>query len=88
MEHVELGAISKAPLEILVKEVVSPLEEIPGVVELDVPQLGKLVLLIFGAECMVDSRCREHRTRANDTSGKSVVLASDGIQDGRVDSGH
>ena len=57
-------------------------------VELDAPQLREVAILIFGAECVVDSGCCEDRSRANDTSGESVVLASDGIQDGRVESGH
>ena len=70
------------------KEVVSPLEEIPTVVELDAPQPGELVPLIFGAERMVDSRCREDHSRANKSSDEAVVLPNDGIQDGRAKSGH
>ena len=88
VEHVEREALAEVPFEIRVEKVVPPLEEIPSVVELDAPQLGELVLVIFGAECVVHNSCRKDRCRANNTSDESVVLASDGIQDGRVESGH
>ena len=63
------------------EEVISPLEEVPSVVELDAPQLGELVLSLIGAEYIVDSGCREDYRRPNGTSGEFVV------QDGRAKSG-
>ena len=36
----------------------SPLKEIPSVVKLDAPQLGEIMLLIFGPESIVGSGCR------------------------------
>jgi len=69
------------------EEVESPLEEIPSMVKLDTTQLGEVVFLIFGADCIVGG-CREDCSCANGTSDGSAVLASDRIQDGRVESGH
>ena len=66
----------------------SPLEEIPSVIQLDATQLRKLVRLIFGAEGIVGSGCHEDGSRANGTGDELVVLAGDGIQNGRVESGH
>jgi len=88
MEHVERKALSEISLEVRLEEVVSPLEEIPSMVKLDSPQLGEFVFLILGAESMVDSGCNEDGSRANGANDELVVLADDGIQDGRVESRH
>jgi len=88
MEHVEREALSEISLEIRLEEVVSPLEEIPSMVKLDSPQLGEFVLLILGAESIVDSGCHEDGSSADGSSDKLVVFAHDGIQNGRVESGH
>ena len=85
MEHIEREALSEGSLEVRLEEVISSLEEIPSVVKLDAPQLRKVVLLIFGAEDIVENGRREDGSGANGTSDKLVVLAS---QDGRVESGH
>ena len=66
----------------------SPPEEIPSMVKLDAPQLGEVLLLIFAAESIVDGGCRESSRHANGTGDEPVVLAADGIQDGRVENGH
>ena len=88
VEHIERETLSGVLLEIRMEEVVPPLEEIPSMVKLDAPQLRKFVLLISGAEGIVESSCREDRNSANGTGDKLVILASDEIQDGRVESGH
>jgi len=46
------------------------------------------VLLIFGAEHVVGSGRRKDRSRPYGTGDEPVVLAGDGTQDGRVESGH
>ena len=88
VQHVEREALSKVSLKIPLKEVASPLDEIPGMVKLDSRQFGEVMHLILGAESVVDGGCHEDGSRANNTSDELVVLASDGIQDGRVESGH
>ena len=65
----------------------SALEEIPSMVELDARQLWEVVFLIPGAERIVEGGCHEDGTSANSTGGELVVLASDEIQEGRVESG-
>ena len=70
------------------EEVESPLEEIPSMVKLDATQLWEVVLPIFGAKCMVGSGYRKDYSRTSDTSDESAVLAGDGSQDSRVESGH
>jgi len=88
VEHAEREALSEVLLEIRLEEVVSPLKEIPSMVKPNAPQLGESVLLIIGAESIVDSGCREDGSRADGASDELVVLANDGIQDGRAESGH
>jgi len=88
VEDVEREALSKVLLEIRLEEVVSPSEEIPSMVKLDSPQLGEFALLILGAESIVDDGCREDGSRADGASDELVVLADNGIQEGRVESGH
>jgi len=66
----------------------SPPEEIPSMVKLDAPQFWEVLLLIFAAESIVEGGCREGGRHANGTSDEPVVLAADGIQDGRVENGH
>lgn len=78
-------ALSEILLEVRLEEVVSPLEEIPGMVKLDALQLRNAVLLVFGAEGIVENGCRENGSGANGPGDKLVALAS---QDGRVESGH
>ena len=88
VEHVERKALSEVLLEIRLQEVVSPSEEIPSVEKLDSPQLGEFVLLFLGAESIVDNGCREDGSRADGAGDELVVLADDGIQDCRVESGN
>jgi len=88
VEDVEREALSDVSLEVQLKEVVPPIEEIPSMVQLDAPQLGEFVMLILGSESVVDGGCRENGSRANGTSDELVVLAGDGIQDGGVEGGH
>ena len=88
MEYFEREALSEVSFEVRLEEIVSSLEEIPSVVKLDTPQLGKLVLLVLGAESIVDGGCREDCDRANGSNDELAVLADDGIQDGGVESGH
>jgi len=68
LEHIERETLSEVSLEVRLEEVVSVLEEIPSVVELDAPQLRKFVLLVSGIEGIVKSGCREDSSRANGTS--------------------
>jgi hypothetical protein len=88
VEDVERETLSGVSREVRLEEIVSPLEEIPSMVKLDTPQPRKGVLFIFGAEKIVESGCREDCSGANGTGNKLVFLASDEIQDGRVESGH
>ena len=88
VEYVEREALSEIPLEIRLEEVVSALEEIPSMVQLDAPQLGKAVVLISGAENIVENDCRKDGGRAKCTSGELVVVSCDEIQYDRVESGH
>jgi len=57
VEHIEREVLAEVSTEIRMEEVESPLEEIPSVVKLDAPQLGEVVLSIFGAKCIVGSCC-------------------------------
>ena len=50
----EREALSEILLEVRLEEVVSPLEEIPGMVKLDALELRKAVFLVFGAEGIVE----------------------------------
>ena len=88
VKHVKRETLSEVPLEVRLEEVVSALEEIPSMVELDSPQLGKVAVLIFGAESIVENGCHKDGDRADGTSGELVVLSCDEIQDHRVESGH
>ena len=55
----------------------SPLEEIPGMVKLDAPQPGEVVVLVFGVEGVV-CYCRcEKGSNANGTSDEPIVLPAD-----------
>ena len=88
VEHIERETLSEVSLEVRLEEVVSPLEEIPSMVKLDTPQLGKAAVLISGAEDIVENSCRKDGSRAKGTSDELVVLSYDEIRDGRVESGH
>ena len=46
-------------------------------VKLDTPQLRKVVLLIFGAENIVESDCCENGSGADGTGEELVALAGD-----------
>ena len=72
VEHVERKTLSGVPFEIRLEEVEAPLEEVPGMVKLDAPQLGELTSLVFGAECIVGG-CREDGNHANGTGGEPVA---------------
>ena len=86
MEHIERETLSEVPLEVQLEEVVSALEEIPSMVELNARQLRKLVLLISRAERIVEGGRREDGTGANDTGDELVVLAGGEVQEGGVES--
>ena len=49
VEHVEGEVLPVVSHEVRLEEVMRPLEEIPSVIQLNAPQLGEVVLLIFGA---------------------------------------
>ena len=85
VEHIERETLSEVSLEVRLEEVVSPLEEIPSMEKLDALQLRKVVVLIFGAESIVENGYRKDGSRAK---GEPVVLSRDEIQDGRAESGH
>ena len=89
LEHIEREILSEVLLEVQPEEVVSVLEEIPSMVKLDASQLGKFVVLIFGAENIPENCCRKDgRGRAKGTSGELVFISCDKAQDGRAESGH
>ena len=88
VEDVERETLSAVLIEVRLEEIISPLEEIPSMVKLDTPQLRKVVPRILGAENIVEGGCREDGSCANGTSDEPVVLVSDEVQDGRVESGH
>ena len=79
VENVERETLPGVPIKVPPKEVVPPLEEIPSMVKLDTPQLRKAVLLILGAESIVEDDCRENDSDANGTSDELVALASDEV---------
>ena len=79
VEDVEGETLSGVPIEVRPEEVVSPLEEIPSMVKLDTPQLRKVVLLIFGAENIVESDCCENGSGADGTGDELVALAGDEV---------
>ena len=66
----------------------STLEEVPSMIKLDAPQLGKFVTFILGAENIPENGCRKDGGRAKGTNGELVFISHDEIQDGRVESGH
>ena len=88
VEDVERETLSVVSLEVRLEEVVSPLEEIPGMVKLDALQLGKVVVLIFGAKNIVENGCRNYGGCANGTSSELFVISCNEIEDGRDESGH
>ena len=57
-------------------------------VELNTLQLGEVVFLISGTKSVVDGGRPEDGSHPNNTSNELIVLASDGGQDSRVESGH
>lgn len=68
LKYVEGEALPRVSLKVPVEEVVPPLEELPGVVQLDPSQLGKLVAPIPGIEGEAYSSCCKDGDHANDTS--------------------
>jgi len=85
MEHIEGETLPKVLLEVPLEEIISSLEEIPSMVELDAPQLREIVPLILGAEDIVDTGRREDESHA---SNQLVVPARDECQCGRVENRH
>ena len=88
MEYIERKTLSKVPFIVGLEEIVSRSIEIPSVIKLNTPQLGKLVRPLFSAENIVGGGCREDDSRANRASDELAVLSGDGIRDGRVEEGH
>ena len=88
VKDVKIEVLSEVSPKVRLDEVVSLAKEIPGMEELDASQLGKLVGLVFGAESVVDGCCHEDGGCANRTSDELVVLAGNGGQVGRAESGH
>ena len=88
VEHVEREALSGVSLQVRPKEVVSPSEEIPGVVKLDSLQLGETILLILRSESIVSGGCCKDDDRNDGTSKKLVVLAVGGGRGRRTGNGH
>ena len=85
VEHFEREAFPEISLEVRLEEVISFLEEMPSMVQLNAPQLGEIVLLVLGVKNIVDSSCGEDDRRASD---KLVVCAGDEGRVSRVESGH
>ena len=88
VEDIERKAFSEGPFEIGLEEVVSPLVEIPSMIKLNAPQLGKVLRISLGAESKVGGGCCEDNKRAKYTSEEVDALAGDGIQDGGAGEGH
>ena len=88
VEHVEGKAPSEASFEVRLEEVMAPLEEIPCMIQLDAPQPGEVMVLIFGTESVVGGGCREDGSHANGAGDERVILDADEVQDGRVENGH
>ena len=88
VEYVEGKTLSQVSSKVRLKEVMSPLEEVPGMVKLGAAQLGELVFLILGAENVVDSGCCENGSRANRSSNELAVLVNDRIEDGTAGDSH
>ena len=88
VKRIEGEALSEVPPETRPEEVVSLLEEVPGMVKLDTVELRKLMRLIFGAESIVECGCYKDGSHADGASDELVVFAGDGGQVGRVKSRH
>ena len=88
VEYAEREVLSGISLEGRVKEVVSPSEKLPGMVELDAPQLGELAPPILEVERVVESGHREDGSRTNGTNDELVVLDGGGIHYSRAESKH
>ena len=88
VENIERETFPRVSIEVRVDEVVSLLEKIPSMIKLDAPQPRKVVVLIFGAESIVENGCHKDDDCANGTGSEPVVLSCDEIQDCRVESGH
>jgi len=82
LEHIKRKTVPEVSLEVRLEEVVSILEEVPSMIKLDAPQLGKFVVLILGAENIPENGCRKDGGRAKCTSGELVFISCDKIQDG------
>ena len=87
VEYVERKAFPQISVKVQPKEVMPPLKKIPGVVQLDAPQLGKFVPLVLGTEDIIHGRCCDSR-RANCDNNELVVLVGDGTEDGSAESSH
>lgn len=88
VEEVEREALSQVSFEVRLKEIVSPLKEIPGMIELDTPQPGELMLLTLRAENPVESGCCEYSSGANSGSNELIVLVGDGTEDSSAVGSH
>ena len=88
VKYVERKTLSEGPLEIGFEEVVSSLVEIPSMIKLNAPKLGKLVRIFSGDKSIVGGGCREDDKRAKRAGDELAVLAGNGIQDGGVEEGH
>ena len=88
VKHIKRKVLSGVLLEAQLEEVVLPSEEIPGMVELDTPQLGESTPLILGVERIVDSGYCEDGSHTSRTNGELVDLSGGVVYDGRVGGEH
>ena len=87
-EHVERKSSSRVSFEARLKEVVSLLEEIPSMEELNAWQLGECAIPILGAEAIINKGRRKEGSTTKCGSSELVVFAGDEIKDGRIESRH
>ena len=66
MEHVGREA-PQFPFSVKTDEVVTTLEEVPSMVELDAPEFWELVFLFPRSESLVDGGRRKNRSHGNST---------------------
>jgi hypothetical protein len=89
-EYFEIETLARILLIARPEKVVTLSKEVPSMVGLDAGQLGEFVLtgLALGAESIKDDGRGDDRSDAEDAGDELVVLAGDGMKEGRIESRH
>ena len=76
VEHVERKT-PRVSLEVRQEEIVALVEELPSMVQLNSPQLGKPISIALGPEGKIDNGCRKDSSHANCAGKELAVFAGD-----------